>query len=378
MATAPEVLGTAGARTTGRSCPARLVTLTLATAAAAGCTTLLGDYTQGSTADAADGSMDGTMNVDDGSSTEAAPTSDTGVGGSETGPATGNEGGSDGGNNGGKDGAVDASVDAPPDAPAWTPTVLDGQGKLALWLEASSTNLVISNGLIAEWNDLSKNANNGVNSSGGPPLEPAVINGHNSVHFNARNVTLTIPDAPSLQFGTDQFCMATVARASTSGGYFFSKVTTTASGGGSFYSSGFEFFTSTDDTDDAGNIIVDDAGLTTVFPAAHVDSLSGNQVDWSRPGFEDNEYHLAVVRRLNASELSIALDSHPAQSTQTGAFDVSQAGEAVTLGGVVYGNFASPVDLSVAELVVVHSSSGVVADSDVASLTAYLAQKYGL
>ncbi len=273
---------------------------------------------------------------------------------------------------------VEASADVGPDAPRWSPTSLDAQGKMALWLEASAANLVISSGVVGAWNDLSKNANNATNPSGGPQVETGVVNGLDAVHFNARAVTLTINDAPSLQFGTDQFFMAVVARASTSGGYFFSKVTAGVSGGGAYYASGLEFFVSSDAQDDAGNTIVDDAGLPTVFPAGHVSALAGNEVDWIGPAFDDNAYHVVIFRRTSAQSLSVSVDSRAAQTALTGQFDVSQIGQAVSMGGVVYGNRASPVDLSIAEMLVVHSATGVIADSDVALVQGYLSQKYAL
>jgi hypothetical protein len=278
----------------------------------------------------------------------------------------------------GGDGGGQETADVGPDAPPWSPTTLDGQNKVALWLEASQANLVISSGVVGAWNDLSHNANNATNPSGGPQVETAVINGLDAVHFNARAVTLAISDAASLQFGTDQFFMAVVARASTSGGYFFSKVTTSVSGAGPFYQSGLEFFVSTDADDDAGNTIVDDAGLPTIFPAAHVSSLGGDEIDWLSPAFEDNAYHVVIFRRVSAAALSISVDSHPAQTALTGQFDVSQMGQPVLIGGVAYGNRATPVDLSIAEMLVVHSATGVIADADVALVQAYLTHKYAL
>ena len=248
------------------------------------------------------------------------------------------------------DGGSDGSADAGADAPLWSPTLLDDQNKLALWLEASPANLVISSGLVGTWNDLSKNANNATNPSGGPQVEKTVVNGLDAVHFNARAVTLTISDAPSLRFGTDQFFIAVVARASTSGGYFFSKVTSGVSGSGVYYQSGLEFFVSSDAQDDAGSTILDDAGMPTVFPAGHVSALSGNEIDWLSPAFEDNAYHVVILRRTSAQGLAVSVDSRAAQTAITGQFDVSQLGQAVTMGGVVYGNRSSPVDLSIAEM----------------------------
>ncbi len=330
-----------------------------------GCTSLLGDFSSGgaqpgaeagpgsdSGADAVDDAFASDVVVDDQAAGQDATPRD-GPGVPTDGPSTMTEGG----------------MDAGPDAPAWSPTTLDGQGKLALWLEASSANLVISSGVVGAWNDLSKNGNNATNTQGGPSVETAVIHGHDAVHFTARSVVLFIADSPSLQFALDQFCMVAVARASAGGGYFFSKSTAGLSGGGSYYKSGLEFLVKS---------ATNDAGGKVVFPAAHVDSTAGNEIDWSGPGFEDGAYHVVVLRRTNGATLQLAIDSQTVQTATTGGFDVSNPEGGVTMGGLVYGGFNAPVDLSVAELLVVHASSGVVADADVASLTTYLRKKYAL
>jgi hypothetical protein len=318
-----------------------------------GCTSLLGDFSSGGGADGGVTGEDGPVSTD--GATDSATVMDSGA--------------TDGG-------AVDARADsasadsgADVDAAPWSPTTLDAAGKLALWLEASSSNVVVSSGLVGMWNDLSSNANDATNTTGGPQVETAAVNGHDAVHFNARDVTLSITDAASLQFGTDQFAIAAVARASTGGGYFFSKALYGRTGGGSDYSAGFELLVENQ---------ANDAGNQLVYPVAHVDSSSGNEIDWSGNGFEDGNYHVLVMRRPNSFELALTLDSQTTQTAPTGAFNVSQTGQAVVIGGIAYGSFNSPVDLSIAEMLVIHSSTGVVADADVASVQAYLKQKYGL
>jgi hypothetical protein len=313
-----------------------------------GCTSILGDF---SSVGSADSGVDGMPGLDAAMNPE--------------------EGLRDGAADVASDGAADTSSDAPADvdAAAWSPTTLDMQGKLALWLEASSANVVVSSGLIGAWNDSSSNANNATNVSGGPQVETAAVNGHDSVHFNARGVTLTIADATSLQFATDQFAIVAVTRASTGSGYYFSKVSTTASGGGNLYASGLEFLVENE---------ADDAGAQVVYPVAHVDSSSGNEADWTGPGLEDNNYHVVVLRRTNPFALTLTIDSQPTQSTAISQFSISQPGEDVNIGGVIYGSFHAAVDLSIAEMLIVHSSTGVVADADVASVKAYLKSKYAL
>jgi len=50
----------------------------------------------------------------------------------------------------------------------------------------------------------------------------------------------------------------------------------------------------------------------------------------------------------------------------------------VVLGSLKYGTFTPPVDFDIAELVIIHGSSAIVADEDVAQLHKYLKKKYAL
>lgn len=348
-------------------------------ASGVGCSSLLGDFTSGGAGDAG---FDGTHPSSDGATSDGpAPSSDASDASADTNPVDGTVPGSDASDGSpevGGDGGSEGAVDAAPDAGQWTPRQLDMQASLALWLQATTPNITISNGVVGEWDDSSQFGNNATNTAGGPALETGVINGHDAVHFNARSVILDIADAKSLQFGTDQFLIAVVARASTGGGYFFSKATTSVSGFGAVYTAGLEFFVNDDAMDDAGNTIVDDAGVPTVYPAAHIDNQAGNEIDWLGPAFEDNAYHIVILRRLSPQELSISVDMQATQTQSTGQFDVTEKGTDVILGGVVYGNRASLVDLSLAEMIVEHPTLGVVPDKDVGLIQTYLSQKYAI
>ena len=92
-----------------------------------------------------------------------------------------------------------ASADAGSDAKAdvvgpWTPAVLDGAGSLALWLEASSANVVVSSGNVGKWKDQSKNKTDAVNANTGPTVLTGAVNGHDALHFGVASVTLAIAD----------------------------------------------------------------------------------------------------------------------------------------------------------------------------------------
>jgi hypothetical protein len=227
--------------------------------------------------------------------------------------------------------------------------------------------------------DQSKNANDGVNSGISPPVyEPGAVNGHDAIHFNQKGSEVTIADAPTLQFGTDQFFIAVVARTTTSGSYFFTKAATGASGAGAYYYQGLEFFTDSNLVDDAGLSLNDDAGIPLNAPAAHVDNAAGDTADWLGKGFEDNAYHVVILFRQSPTLLSLSVDSAPAQVQSIQMTNVSEVGIDVTVGTVPYGNFRPAVDLSLAEMLVIHSSVGVVDNADITAVRAYLQKKYGL
>jgi hypothetical protein len=269
----------------------------------------------------------------------------------------------------GTDAPTDAGVDAQDMGPDWTPAVLDQANQLAYWLEGSAANLVISNGTIGLWKDLSQNHNDASNSQAGPTPQPAAVNGHDAVQFTSY-VALQMADATSLQLAADQFYLVGVARAADARGYFFSKATSGFGGGGSFYMSGLEFFVDTATDADGG---------TSLFPTAHLNTMAGDIISWNGSVFDDGQFHIVALRRTNSFELQITVDDQPPQTASTGSFDLSQVGMPVNIGIVNYGNFHPPVDFTMAEVLLVHDArSGVIADADVANLHAYLKAKYGL
>jgi hypothetical protein len=263
-------------------------------------------------------------------------------------------------------GDPDTGVDSGP----WSPARLDEANNLAVWLEPSAANFVTSSGTIATWKDLSKNKNDAKNTTGGPTIHAALLNGHDTVHFD-QGVILTIDDAASVRFAAQQFYIAAVARLipGTGSGFFFSKATAMASGAGSQYAAGFEFWAGPGSTD---------AGATAVFPLAHVSGLLNNELDWADPVFDDSKFHLVAARRINAFNLALSVDDQPDRVTSTGSFDVDEVGSGVNLGAFRYGTFRPPVDFDIAELIVVHGPTAIVSDADVANVHAYLKKKYAL
>jgi hypothetical protein len=256
------------------------------------------------------------------------------------------------------------------DAAAFSPADLDQVNRLALWLEASSANVVISNNVVGVWKDKSKNKNDASNPNDGPTVQPAILAGHDALRFATHGLVLTIPDATSLQFGTDQIYVAAVTKAALSGGFLFSKAVTTFSTSGPAYQSGFELFVSSG---------TGDGGATILFPAARIDAQTGNQISWGDSALEDAKFHVVAFRRTTSSQMALTVDDQAPRTAPSGSFSLSEIGQQVQVGNVIYGNTAFPVDFTIAEIVVVHDPlTGVVADTDVAALHAYLKQKYGL
>lgn len=262
----------------------------------------------------------------------------------------------------------DAADAASADAGPWTPAVIAQRGSLALWLEASSANVLLDQGGVGIWKDLSGNHNDATGSGTHPVVTTAALDGHDVVTFSNTQMYVTIADALTLQFGASEVFITAVVRASAMGGYLFSKAKVTQSGSGPQYASGLELF-ALKATLDAG---------TALFPAAHVDGLPNNEVDWGSPVFDDGKFHIVQMLRTKAFTIVLTVDDQPSRSGSTGAFDVSQVGTSVRIGAFHYGNISPPVGLDLAELLVVHDKTGIIGDPDVASLHSYLKAKYAL
>lgn len=288
-----------------------------------------------------------------------------------------------------KDGGPEAGVDASPadtgtdgdsavtvpsgadaGADAWTPAQLDAVGELALWLEPSPASFTISNGTVGVWKDRSQNHNDAKSLGGGPTVHAALLDGQDTVHFG-QDVVLAIDDAQSLRFSTDQFYIAAVVRQIPTGalGYVFSKAATVPSGGGPQYSGGLELWTG------PGTV---DGGAVATFPQTRIAPSAGDELAWGDPVFDDGKFHFVALRRIDATNLSLSVDGQTPRAAQTEALDIDEVGRTVRLGGVRYGTIDPPLDLDIAELVVVHRTTSVVSDSAVANVHAYLTTKYGL
>jgi hypothetical protein len=256
--------------------------------------------------------------------------------------------------------ATDTSNDAPP---LGVPQALDQAGKLALWLEATPSDLGLGDGgAVATWKDKSKNKNDAT-AAGAPTVLAGAIVGHDAVHFADYTDFFTIADAASLRFGTDQVYIVGVARILTLRSMLFSKAATPDGGSGQI---GLEVWSHPGASTDAG---------LQPTPFAWLDT-GADQILWGNDSpIADAKYHAIAFRRLDATHLAIWADALTPRTATVAAIDISVAGQPVRIGP---NGGPTPPDFALAEELVLHDGSGTVSDADVASVQSYLTQKYGL
>lgn len=279
------------------------------------------------------------------------------------------------------DGGVDAPVDAPvADAPADSPAdaagdgglsapeALDQAGKLALWLEATSSQITLGDaGGVTAWKDKSKNKNDAV--AGGPLaiVASGAVAGHDAVHFNIASASVQIADAVSLQFGTGQVYIVAVTRVRVPRMFWFQKF---ARNDGGTVATGIEFFDANAGANDAGGFIFS--------PFGELDNQSGNSVNWGTTELNDDKFHIVAFRRTASTSIEVAVDDLAPRTQTVAAVDVSATGELTYLGSPPQSPGPGTPDLYIAEELVVHDASGLVSDKDAAAVHAYLKQKYAL
>jgi hypothetical protein len=256
----------------------------------------------------------------------------------------------------------DVANDAISDA-GFTPATLDQAGKLALWLEATSSDLTLGDAGVTGWKDKSKNHNDAkALGTVFPFVQSGVIAGHDAVHFDAFGSTLTIADAKSLQFGSDQTHIVAVTKLSTLRSFFFQK-TTSPTDGAVF--TGLSFFIANGGTSDAGSF--------TLSPYASVSGV--DSVTWGNGNeLADGKFHIVAYRRTDATHIEVWLDDLAPKTATVPAIDVSASGVDVVFGPL---NGPTAPDMTLVEELAIHDPAGVM-DADVSSVHAYLKQKYGL
>lgn len=107
-------------------------------------------------------------------------------------------------------------------------------------------------------------------------------------------------------------------------------------------------------------------------------TLSGNAIMWGTDEINDGKYHIVAFRQTSATTINITVDDIAPRTQTVGATDVRATRQVAGLGTAPLNQTGMFIDLSMAEEVIVHDPTGVVADGDVASLRAYFKQKYAL
>jgi hypothetical protein len=266
---------------------------------------------------------------------------------------------------GGADGRpdADAGVEADESAP-WTPDAV--RGELAFWLDPTSLKSV--NGAVFQWDDRSGNGNNAVqaNPSFQPAYNPSGIGGLPSATFNGPVTFLEISDNPSMRWGTTNFAVFAVIRATSATTASFAMVYQKTGPGPAY---------------DGLNLYINSAkpkasmlAAAQVQATVYVDNLAPPTT------FVDSTAHVLGARRTgNTLEIRVDGTASNALTDNTGSVtvDISAVGASGVIGA--NGSDVSPefqqVHGDIAELVAVR---GALTAADLASLEAYLKGRYGI
>lgn len=282
-------------------------------------------------------------------------------------PSTGNENDASASDaTSGDSGASDSAIaDGGGDAATWTPASLPG---LALWLDDESID--VSGGVdVAKWEDKSGKGNHAMPTTDGGGIAPLLvtsgIGGRQSVHFNGASSYLYIVDSASLRWGATGFALAAVERhdvseASVGGGFIYAKLQPL--------------------TPNPGPAL----DLFTTFPPYSA-SVMG-QVDSNDFTFDANDAgvaadasHLEIFRWVpdptgTAGTMELTVDGIVSTKRLTTLPDITATGIDVAIGV----NANSRTYWFGGDIATIIGVDGPTSDSDVASLTAYLKNRYGL
>ncbi len=245
----------------------------------------------------------------------------------------------------------------------WTPIAI--QAKLAFWLDPTS--LESLNGAVPQWNDLSGHGNNAAQAN--PAFQPAYnasgIHGLPSATFNGPITFLAIPDSVSMRWGTTDFAVFAVIRATSATAAFAMVYQKTAPGPAY---DGLNLYIN------SGKPVASTLAAAQVQATVYVDSVAPPAT------FIDSTVHILGARRIgNTLEIRVDGTSSNTLTDNTGSVtvDVSAVGSNGVIGA--NGGNTSPefqqVHGDIAELVAVN---GTLTASDLASLEGYLKDRYGV
>jgi hypothetical protein len=269
-----------------------------------------------------------------------------------------------------RDGGADAPMNALLSA---SPSEL-GE-RLVLWLDGSFNIVHPNGGGVTIWVDRSPYGNDAVSTTKPPSL--GLVQGSKTllaVLFDGHSF-LTIPDAPALQWGTDDYTIEVVAAYTKEAGPTYAghaclyEKTSIVS---PFY--GVSFTGNGALANDAGSPVVSGISSSVESEAdAGVANVTGKTTGVSAPAF-----HVFGTRRTAIHTLEVRLDgASDGINSNVDSADVSAVGRPVNIGGVPAASdeVIDALSGSIAEIIAVH---GPVSDVELARLEGYLKQKYGL
>jgi hypothetical protein len=308
-----------------------------------------------------------------GSEMGASGSANDGVGGAG-GSAIGIGGSTAGGAGGaamGRDGGLDASRDASLAVPLSPSEFGD---RLALWLDGSFGLVRTDDGIISIWVDRTANGNDALATT--RPPHRGLFPGSKTlgmVLFDG-NSFLTIPDAPTLQWGTDDFTIEVVAA-------YSNEPAQTPQGRACLFekmSQNPPFYGPTL----TGNGALASSSASPVVSAVSswlkVTGSGQGNVTGHTTGVNNSKFHIFGTRRFGIHTLEVRLDgTSDGINSDVVSADVSTPGQPVSIGGdpVTPDAIRDAMSGSIAEIIAVH---GAITDVELARLEAYLKGKYRL
>jgi hypothetical protein len=249
----------------------------------------------------------------------------------------------------------------------WTPRALGG--RLALWLDAS-LGVTLAGSKVSGWSDQSGQGNHAaqVTDARRPTVEPNAISGRPGIKFNpldTDNQFLTVADASSLQFGTGEFTILIVAKASKNDedySNFLNKQEAFAPYPGPSLWLNLPNEPPSDPAHD-GKLM-----FQVAFNATGEAATIGH-------GFDSGAPFILTGRRIGLNTIRVRVNGVEADGTlgaDNPSRDVSAPGRPLTIGA--NGNMdAQNVRASIGEIIAIKGS---VSASDLAGLESYLEAKY--
>ncbi len=237
---------------------------------------------------------------------------------------------------------------------------------LSVWLDPQR-GLTGSTDGISLWADQSGKANHAYQTIPGskPTVHKKGLNGHDTLMFTFENNTyLTIDDADSMHWGTDDYLVAEVVQYINLpvGGDNDTVVALWVKQRLDVSAAGVALF---------GNSIADKPSTSKILTAVHQLGDPLAYVETTNKGYNDGRFHLVLVHR-HGSTLELRVDGVANAVTTGPVTDVSAPQRNVFIGGGPYREYMQG---EVAEVVAVH---GKVSAMEVDQLEQYFRTKFGL